>query len=371
MAQGLDSIDPIRIRNSLLAWYDRHARKLPWRIGPADRARGQRPNPYHVWLSEVMLQQTQVATVTGYFTNFVRKWPDVRCLATAPVDDVMAAWAGLGYYSRARNLKKCAETIVGDHGGLFPQTAAELATLPGIGPYTAAAIAAIAFDKPVAAVDGNVERVVARIHAIGQPPNDAKKRIRDHAKALVGTHRPGDLAQAVMDLGATVCTPRKPACALCPIAKSCIAWLSGNPEGFPARGAKRHKPVRRGAAFVARRGDGAIFLRKRAEAGMLGGMSEVPTSGWSVAKDGETGADAAPFAGNWRNKGIVRHSFTHFDLELAIWFVETGEEGLASKGWWSAPTDLKHEALPTIMKKAIIAAVPTAFSAARAGFGTA
>jgi len=341
----------------LLAWYDAHARIMPWRTGPAARRRGQRPDPYHVWLSEVMLQQTQVATVRAYFLDFVARWPRVEDLAAAPDDAVMAAWAGLGYYSRARNLKKCAEAVAFLNGGRFPENAEGLRELPGIGAYTSAAIAAIAFDEPVAVVDGNVERVVSRLLALDMPPRLAKREIGEVVAGMVPAERPGDFAQAMMDLGATICTPRRPSCMLCPLSPDCAAHAAGTPAGFPLRETKAARPLRAGAAFVVVNADGAILLRKRPEKGLLGGMAEVPTTGWTASRDGATGADAAPFAAAWRPAGSVRHVFTHFELDLEIWRADTGIAAPAGC-WWEAQSG--HAALPSVMKKAIEAAIPGA-----------
>lgn len=342
----------------LLAWYDAHHRDLPWRVPPRELARGARPDPYRVWLSEVMLQQTTVEAVKAYFRAFLDKWPTVGMLAAAPNDDVMKAWAGLGYYSRARNLKACAD-LVAAGGGLFPDTEEGLRALPGIGPYTAAAIAAIAFGRPAAVVDGNVERVMSRLFSIGTPLPEAKAEIRAHVEKLVPAVRPGDFAQAMMDLGATICSPRRPRCMLCPLREDCSALADGDPERFPVRGAKPEKPLRRGAAFVAVRGDGAVLLRKRPEKGLLGGMSEVPTTGWTARTDGETGAAAAPFAADWRHAGRIGHVFTHFSLGLEVY--HAAAVGAAPAGhFWSGPEGVAGEALPTVMKKAIEAAIPGA-----------
>ena len=345
------------IASRLLAWYDRHHRELPWRVAPRDLLRGVRPDPYRVWLSEVMLQQTGVETVKSYFSAFVEKWPTVEALAAAANEDVMKAWAGLGYYSRARNLKACAGLIAAS-GGKFPDTEDGLRELPGIGPYTAAAIAAIAFDRPAAVVDGNIERVVSRLYSIKTPLPQAKTEIRAHVARLTPQTRPGDFAQAMMDLGATVCTPKRPRCMLCPLREDCEA-ASGNPELFPVRPAKAEKPQRRGAAFVAVRGDGAVLLRKRPDKGLLGGMTEVPTTGWNARADGETTPDFAPFAGNWRRIGSINHVFTHFALELDVFKTETANTAPAGH-FWSLPRDISGEALPTVMKKAIEAAIPGA-----------
>jgi A/G-specific adenine glycosylase len=349
---------PQLVAPALLGWYDRHARKLPWRVSPKDRARGVKPDPYRVWLSEVMLQQTGVTTVKPYFDDFVSRWPTVGALAAASRDDVLKAWAGLGYYARARNLKACAEAVARDHGGVFPDTSAGLRQLPGIGDYTAAAIAAIAFDEPAAVVDANVERVVARLFAIDTPLPAAKKIIRARQAELTPQQRAGDYAQAMMDLGAALCTPKKPACSLCPIAESCTARAEDRQEDYPVRAAKVERPTRRGAAFVALRDDGAVLLRTRADAGLLGGMTEVPNSAWG--EDTGTAADA-PFPAGWRLAGTVVHVFTHFRLELNVYCARgVALDDMPDGCWWSAADALPGEALPSVMKKAIEAALPGA-----------
>lgn len=346
----------------ILAWYDRHARKLPWRVGPRERARGVRPDPYRVWLSEVMLQQTTVQAVKPYFDKFTALWPDVAALAAAPREEVMKAWAGLGYYARARNLKACAEAVAAKHGGRFPDTAAALRTLPGIGEYTAAAIAAIAFDEPVAVVDGNVERVIARLFAIDTPLPEAKKVIREYQARLTPATRAGDYAQAMMDLGATICTPRQPACSLCPLNEECIARARGEAELYPVKGEKAERPMRRGAAFVAVREDGAVLLRTRADGGLLGGMAEVPGSGWSESSREVEPLVDVPIMAEWRRlPGTVVHVFTHFRLELNVYCARFGAMEKAPAGFWWAPAEtLPGEALPSVMKKAIEAAIPGA-----------
>jgi len=349
----------------LLAWYDAHHRDLPWRVGPAKAARGERADAYRVWLSEVMLQQTTVEAVKPYFARFTALWPSVEALAAADADDVMKAWAGLGYYSRARNLKKCAEAVVGQHGGRFPETEAGLRALPGIGTYTAAAVASIAFNRPAAVVDGNVERVVSRLHAIATPLPAAKAGIRAYVEAMLPPDRPGDFAQAMMDLGATLCSPRRPKCMLCPVNGDCAALAEGEPERYPVKAAKKERPRRRGAAFVAVRGDGAVLLRKRPAAGLLAAMAEPPTSAWSARQDGETGPDAAPFPAAWRPAGAIVHVFTHFELTLDVWRADVGDAPAPEGAWWFAPRALAGEALPTVMKKAIAAAVPDAFGKGR------
>jgi A/G-specific adenine glycosylase len=345
----------------LLAWYDRHARVLPWRVSPSERAKGRLPDPYQVWLSEIMLQQTTVEAVKPYYRKFLDRWPDVTSLAAAETDDVMKAWAGLGYYSRARNLKKCADAVVAEHGGEFPDSFDALLKLPGVGRYTAAAIAAIAFDKPEPVVDGNVERVTSRLFAIATPLPQAKGEITGAVRSLLPRERPGDFAQAMMDLGATICTPRRPACLPCPLNGFCAALKAGDPELYPVRPDKADKPQRKGAAFVAVCADGAVLLRKRPENGLLGGMAEVPTTGWTARQDGATGEDAAPFPAAWRRAGTATHVFTHFALELAVYRADVGKRAAPDGHWWSAPGELSGEALPTVMKKVIDAAIPGAF----------
>ena len=342
----------------LLKWYDRHARILPWRAGPRERRLGVRPDPYRVWLSEVMLQQTTVKAVAPYFARFISRWPDVRALAAANERDVMAAWAGLGYYSRARSLMACARTVAARPGARFPSSAAELATLPGIGAYTSAAIAALAFDEPVAVVDGNVERVVARLFAIETPMPAGKAIVREKVQPLVPADRPGEFAEALMDLGATICTPRKPACALCPWRNPCRARIESRQLEFPITAPKATRPTRYGVAYVARRVDGAILLRRRPPRGLLGGMCEVPSSSWGEAP----GEEAAPIRAGWRDAATpVRHVFTHFALTLAIRRAEVGLDVAAPPGhWWAAAGSLADEALPSVMKKAIEAAYPGA-----------
>ena len=366
-ARSDSSRGPADVAPALLAWYDRHHRELPWRVSPAARKQGVRANPYRVWLSEIMLQQTTVAAVKPYFDAFTDKWPTVEALAAAEADDVMKAWAGLGYYSRARNLKKCAETVVAEHGGAFPRTAEGLRALPGIGLYTAAAIAAIAFDLPEAVIDGNVERVVARLFAIDTPLPAAKNEIRLRTAAITPAERPGDFAQAMMDLGATICTPRRPNCMLCPVNGQCVALEHGDPELLPVKAARAERPARRGAAFVAVRRDGAVLLRKRTARGLLAGMAEVPTSDWTARADGADDATAAPFPAPWRRAGSIGHVFTHFSLELAVWRADVDDTDAPAGYWWSRPQTLMDEALPTVMKKAIEAAIPGATQKRRPG----
>jgi A/G-specific adenine glycosylase len=328
---------------ALLLWYDRHRRALPWRA-PA----GVRPDPYRVWLSEIMLQQTTVPTVAPYFDRFVARWPDVSALAAASLDEVLQLWQGLGYYARARNLHACARAVVERHGGRFPDDPAELRALPGIGLYSAGAIAAIAFDRRTAAIDGNVERVVARLYAVHEPLREAKPRLRAFAAALVPEERAGDFAQALMDLGATVCTPRRPRCVLCPWRVCCAAAAAGIADAIPARSEKPDRPPRYGVAFWLTRGDGAVLLRRRPEKGLLGGMTEIPSTPWrNEPWTLNQAIEIAPAATEWAPlPGTVRHGFTHFRLELAI-IAGNGE----ADGMWSQVDRLDEHALPTLMKK--------------------
>lgn len=316
-----------------------------------------KPDPYHVWLSEVMLQQTTVVAVKPYFDAFLAKWPTLAALAAAPREDVLKAWAGLGYYARARNLKACAEVVAKDHGGQFPNTIVGLKALPGIGEYTAAAIAAIAFDAPAAVVDANIERVIARLFAVDTPLPAGKSIIREKQSHLTPANRSGDYAQAMMDLGSAICTPRKPACSLCPLAEPCVARAEGRQEDFPMRGQKAERPTRRGAAFVAVRDDGAVLLRSRSDAGLLGGMTEPPGTAWGErATPSRAGA---PFPADWRDAGMVVHVFTHFRLELSVYCAHVGRVKEAPSGcWWSSAGSISGEALPSVMKKAIETALP-------------
>ncbi len=344
----------------LLAWYDRHRRRLPWRALP-----GQHADPYRVWLSEIMLQQTTVKAVAPYYARFLERWNDVRALASAPLDDVLRAWAGLGYYARARNLHACARAVVERHGGEFPASEEELRTLPGIGAYTAAAIAAIAFDQHATPVDGNIERVIARLYAIETPLPAAKPEIHERAVALT-PRRAGDFAQAMMDLGATICSPKNPACALCPWSDVCVAHARGDAETLPRRMPKREGTLRRGAAFVVRRADGKVLVRTRPAKGLLGGMTEVPTTEWSkdfAEADALTAAPRFPAAKKnaWRRTaGVVRHVFTHFPLELTVYMAELPAKAAAPAGTrWVAFDDLSGEALPSLMRKVIAHALPS------------
>lgn len=336
----------------LLEWYDVHAREMPWRIPPHDHAQGVRADPYHVWLSEVMLQQTQVATVKDYFLKFVKKWPTVFDLAASDQEEVLKAWAGLGYYSRARNLKKCADVVVAEHQGKFPKTFDELKQLPGIGDYTASAIASIAFDQPVAVLDGNVERVMARHQCIETTFPEAKAVTKAMLAEILDVERPGEFAQATMDLGATICTPKRPACSLCPLNDDCIAFKNGNAELFPFKKPKTAKPTRKGAAFVILNENEEIFLCKRPEIGLLAGMTQVPTNNWNSNQDGSVDTTDAPFQADWENAGIAKHTFTHFHLQLNVWTAKISTTK-PMDGWWCKIEKLEHEALPNVMKKAI------------------
>ena len=333
----------------LLAWYDVHARVMPWRVGPADRAAGVRPDPYRVWLSEVMLQQTTVAAVRAYFRRFTDRWPTVQALAGAADAQVMAEWAGLGYYARARNLLACARAVVTLHAGQFPTTAAALRSLPGIGPYTAAAIAAIAFDEPATVVDGNVERVMARLFALETPLPAAKPGLTRLAASLTPALRPGDHAQAVMDLGATICTPRNPACILCPWSNDCRGRAAGIAETLPRKAPKSAKPTRLGRVWIARRSDGAWLLERRPAKGLLGGMLGWPGTDW----DRGTSAAEPPLAADWQPAdALVRHTFTHFDLYLEVEFAHAAPDATPLRGHFMAPQDFGPGDLPTVMRKA-------------------
>lgn len=334
------------VASQLLAWYDRHRRDLPWRAPP-----GATADPYRVWLSEIMLQQTTVATVGPYFRAFLERWPTVEALAAAPLDDVLYAWQGLGYYARARNLHACARAVATEHGGRFPDTEEGLAALPGIGPYTAAAIAAIAFDRKATVVDGNVERAVARLFALETPLPDAKPEIRRLTATLVPEQRAGDFAQGLMDLGAAICVPSNPKCILCPLTDPCSARAAGIAAELPRRKPKKARPLRHGIAFWLTREDGAVLLRRRPPNGLLGGMIEVPSTDWREV--GWTLAEASPLApakASWRLlPGRVEHGFTHFQIQLQV---ATGRiTGSEPEGIWCPPDKLHTQALPTLMKK--------------------
>ena len=338
---------------ALLAWYDRSARVLPWRIPPPGGPEAPRPDPYRIWLSEVMLQQTTVAHVGRYFDTFVARWPHVGDLAAAPDAEVMAAWAGLGYYARARNLLACARAVVARHDGRFPDREAELLDLPGIGPYTAAAIAAIAFDRPAVVLDGNVERVMARIFAVTDPLPGAKRRLRTCAARLTPLIRPGDYAQAVMDLGATICTPQRPACALCPWRNDCAGREAGIAETLPRKAPRAARPRRFGIAYLARRADGAVWLETRPAKGLLGGMLGLPGTEWTASPP----APAPPFAASWRPvAGEVRHVFTHFELHLGVETARAPAQPPGRAGAFHRMTPALLASLPSVMRKALMLA---------------
>ncbi len=340
------------LERELLRWWDQHRRVLPWRALP-----GRAADPYAVWLSEIMLQQTTVASVLSFFDKFIARWPTIEALAKAPLQDVLAAWAGLGYYARARNLHACAQVVMDRYGGCFPQSEAELLRLPGVGTYTAAAIAAIAFDHPCVAQDGNVERVISRLFAVEEPLPRAKPVIKARAQSFLSHRRPGDFAQALMDLGATLCTPRAPDCGRCPLGINCAAQRSGLQLKFPVKAEKLPRPQRRGAAFVLLQG-GKALLRRRPAKGLLGGMSEFPST--PLTEDVEAGAAKAhaPFEASWRPLvGEVHHVFTHFSLELTVFVAHApfGEEMRMEEGYrWASFASLDEEGLPTLMRKVAI-----------------
>ncbi|OAF17465.1 A/G-specific adenine glycosylase [Bradyrhizobium neotropicale] len=356
-----EPVEPKRLARplALLAWYDRHRRRLPWRAAPGETA-----DPYRVWLSEIMLQQTTVKAVGPYFEKFVVRWPDVTALGRASLDDVLRMWAGLGYYSRARNLYACAVAVAREHGGVFPDTEDGLRALPGIGPYTAAAIAAIAFDRRTMPVDGNIERVVSRLFAVEEELPQAKPKIQQLAAMLLADSRAGDeksragdSAQALMDLGASICTPKKPACSLCPFTDDCVARTQGTQDTFPRKAPKKSGTLRQGAAFVVTRGD-ELLVRTRPEKGLLGGMTEVPGSDWRAGQDDKLAKLQAPALkglSRWQRKlGVVTHVFTHFPLELVVYTarVEAGTRAPDGMRWVPVAT-LADEALPNVMRKVI------------------
>jgi len=336
------------LASSLLAWYDRHRRVLPWRA-----PKGRRADPYRVWLSEIMLQQTTVQAVAGYYRKFLERWPDVHALAAAREDDVLAAWAGLGYYARARNLHAAAKIVANGMGGKFPPTAEGLRTLPGIGSYTAGAIAAIAYDERQAAMDANAERVIARLYAVGTPMPKAKPELHAHGMALVPA-RAGDFVQALMDLGSAVCTPKRPACPNCPWTDECLARRRGIQEELPVKAPKMARPLKRGAAFVARDRTGAVLLVKRPDKGLLASMLEPPLGPWAEAFPSKTSAlRQAPFPADWRKRsGLVRHGFTHFELEIEVYAAEIAKRP-KGPGQWISSERLREVALPTVMRKIV------------------
>lgn len=368
------NLNSARLSANLLAWYDAHARNLPWRVPPVETKRGARADAYCIWLSEIMLQQTTVQAVKPYFAKFMQKWPNLAALNAAPLEEILKAWAGLGYYSRARNLKACAAVLTAEHNGRFPRTAAQLRELPGIGAYTSAAIAAIAYDEPCAVVDANIERVTARLFCLETPLPQAKAEIHRLCQSITPAKRAGDFAQAMMDLGATLCAVKRPNCLLCPLTDFCAGRAAGIAETLPRKAPKTEREKRRGAAFIAVSDKGAVYLQKRPERGLLGGMSEVPNY---FAKGETAAAEAAdlrrvPFAADWRYMGDITHIFTHFHLTLAVYKAENIAEDAphlqaeeTAAGFWVKAEDLAGEALPTVMKKAVSAALPDIFKKQR------
>jgi A/G-specific adenine glycosylase len=348
MQASAPTFDPTEIAQRLLDWYDLHGRVLPWRKRPGEG----RQDPYRVWLSEVMLQQTTVAAVGPYFAKFLERWPSVAALAAAEDGEVMAAWAGLGYYARARNLLACARAVAA-MGGVFPASEAGLRALPGLGAYTAAAVAAIAFDRRAVVVDANVERVVSRLFAIAEALPGSRPAIRAAAETLTPDNRPGDFAQAMMDLGATICTVRNPRCLICPLTGACAARAGGEPERFPVKAPKKAKPQRKGRAFWIER-DGAVLLVRREGRGMLGGMRALPDDGWSARGDG---AGVPPLAADWRSLGTVRHGFTHFDLDLQLMLAGTDDFATLPAGEWWPVAELDTAGLPTLFARAALLAL--------------
>ena len=338
------------LQAALLAWYDRHRRILPWRAPPGEPA-----DPYGVWLSEIMLQQTTVTAVMPYYAAFLARWPTVEALAAAPLDEVLTAWSGLGYYARARNLHACAGAVVAEHGGRFPAEEAALRALPGIGRYTAAAISAIAFGRHAAPVDGNIERVMARLYAVEEPLPGAKKALTKLAGALAPASRAGDHAQALMDLGATICTPKAPKCLLCPWAEDCEARRAGLSAILPRKAEKGEKPLRRGIAFWLERPDGTVLFRKRPETGLLGGLWEIPSTPWDAEWPEEAQARrTAPMPVRWKRlPGLVTHGFTHFDLELALWRGTASAGEARIEGRWINLSRIGEIALSNLMKKVV------------------
>jgi A/G-specific adenine glycosylase len=334
---------------ALLTWYDASRRELPWRDKP-----GRASDPYRVWLSEVMLQQTTVAAVIPYYRDFLKRWPNVRAMAAASLDDVLGAWAGLGYYSRARNLHRTAQIVAKEHGGVFPAAAAALRKLPGIGAYTSAAIAAIAFGEPVAALDANGERVISRMFAIKEPLPKSRTELRELAQQMVPRDRAGDFTQALMDLGSAVCKPRSPDCPACPLSRRCRAFELGIAEKLPRKAAKAARPLKRGAAFVALDDAGAIYLEKRPENGLLGAMLQPPLTKWQrIFPRLAQAIEVAPFTGKWsKREGVVRHGFTHFELEMEV-YVARFKSRPNGEGRWYMPDELPRVALPTVMRKVI------------------
>lgn len=333
------------IGTELLAWYDANARALPWRVPPGSDAK---PDPYRIWMSEIMLQQTTVAAVKAYFERFTSRWPTVTDLANAEDAAVMGEWAGLGYYARARNLLKCARTVVSEHGGVFPDTEEALLTLPGVGPYTAAAVASIAFNRPAPVMDGNIERVMSRLYCVEAPLPTSKPALKDHATRLTPVHRPGDHAQALMDLGATICTPKSPACGICPLMAACAARKAGIAAVLPRKLPKKPKPTRFGYVYLARRADGALLMETRPDKGLLGGMLALPTSDWS-----DSPMNVPPVEADWHDPSLeVRHTFTHFHLRLALRVADVAQDATPDRGAFAPLAQFSPGTLPTVFRKA-------------------
>jgi A/G-specific adenine glycosylase len=353
MKSSIDSVSsggkPPQISRQVLAWWDRCRRTLPWRAKSGESA-----DPYRVWLSEILLQQTTVQAVIPYFERFASLWPRVEDLAAAPLEDVMRAFAGLGYYSRARNMHACAKEVA-QRGGAFPRNEAALRALPGIGAYTAAAVSAIAFNEPASPVDGNIARIMTRLYAIDAPIAKAGRAIAAAAAALTPADRPGDFAQALMDIGATVCTPRNPDCPACPLQFACVAAATGDPQAYPRKAARKARPQRRGAAFLAQNSDGAVLLRTRPPEGLLGGTVELPGTPWSAGFSADAAASGAPFPAPWRlTPGLVEQAFTHFLLQLNVYVVRLPENRPAQDGcFWVADDALKGVGFSSIMRKAV------------------
>jgi A/G-specific adenine glycosylase len=348
------TIDAVTFQADLLGWYDTHKRVMPWRAKD-----GQRPDPYHVWLSEVMLQQTTVAAVHDYFLKFIARWPDVKALAAADMGEVMQAWAGLGYYTRARNLYKCAQILAADYDGQFPEDEKELQKLPGIGPYTAAAIAAIAFDRPSVAVDGNVERVGARLFEITTPFPEAKPFVHDKVRALYhGIQRPGDFVQAMMELGATICRPKSPQCLLCPVRRHCHAFAHASAEDLPKKQRKKARPHKYGYVYIIQSQEGNYLLETRPQNGLLGGMPGLPHSGFDYDVNACT---APPFINNGQAEAemlgenhFIMHSFTHFDLTLFVCAGMAYNNKTPGDGYyWVEPAHFTDEGLPRLFQKVV------------------
>jgi A/G-specific adenine glycosylase len=333
----------------LLAWYDIHRRKFPWRAEPT-----KNPNVYYVWISEIMLQQTRSAAVIPYFNRFIARWPTLKALACTPRDEVLHAWSGLGYYARARNLHACAQALVKHHGGTFPSDVKDLCTLPGIGSYTASAISAIAFDQPAIVIDSNVERIMARLFTVAKPISQAKPQIERLARKTFPSERPGDFAQALMDLGAQICTPKNPVCGNCPWSNRCEAHKSGNPGGWPIRNPKSPKLTRFGIVFWIEHPSGAVLLRKRPDRGMLGGMTEIISSEWLPQPISFNQIEEyAPISHvDWSPiERKVQHTFSHFKLELCVYKTEST---IQPKGaFWCPLEKLTSQPFPTLMKKII------------------